>query len=63
MKSGYIDQLRELDLVGSKLLPAVFGLLNLYGGMAKAFKLDIWDVDEFYLDCKASAPSIPFHFA
>ncbi|KAI0336704.1 hypothetical protein GY45DRAFT_1377084 [Cubamyces sp. BRFM 1775] len=50
VKSGYIDQIRELDLVGSKLLPAVFGLLNLYGGMAKAFKLDIWDVDEFYLD-------------
>ncbi|KAH9887215.1 hypothetical protein C8Q73DRAFT_713250 [Cubamyces lactineus] len=50
VKSGYMDQLRELDLVGSKLLPAVFGLLNLYGGMAKAFKLDIWDVDEFYLD-------------
>ena len=27
-----------------------FGLLDLYGGMAKVFKLDIWDVDEFYLE-------------
>ena len=52
VKSGYIDQLKDLDLVGSRLLPAVFGLLDLYGGMAKAFKLEIWDVDEFYLDCE-----------
>ncbi|EJF63887.1 hypothetical protein DICSQDRAFT_145362 [Dichomitus squalens LYAD-421 SS1] len=50
VKSGYIDQLKDLDLVGSRLLPVVFGLLDLYGGMAKAFKLEIWDVDEFYLD-------------
>lgn len=50
MKSGYIDQLKDLDLVGSKLLPAVFGLLELYGGMPKAFKLELWDVDEFYLE-------------
>ncbi len=52
MKSGYIDQLRDLDLVGSQLLPTVFGILDLYGGMAKVFKLDIWDVDEFYLECE-----------
>ncbi len=50
MKSCYIDQLKDLDLVGSKLLPAVFGLLDLFGGMPKAFKLELWDVDEFYLD-------------
>ncbi|KAI0646534.1 hypothetical protein C8Q79DRAFT_910042 [Trametes meyenii] len=50
VKSGYIDQIRDLDLVGAQLLPAVFTLLDLYGGIAKTFKLDIWDVDEFYLD-------------
>ncbi|KAI9062239.1 hypothetical protein FKP32DRAFT_1593812 [Trametes sanguinea] len=50
VKSGYVDQLRELDLVGSRLLPTIFTLLDLYGGIAKAFKLDIWDVDEFYFD-------------
>ena len=50
VKSGYIDQLRDLDLVGARLLPVVFGILDLYGGIAKAFKLEIWDVDEFYLD-------------
>ncbi|KAI0634826.1 hypothetical protein C8Q77DRAFT_1277694 [Trametes polyzona] len=50
VKSGYIDQLRDLDLVGARLLPTIFSLLDLYGGIAKAFKLDIWDIDEFYLD-------------
>ena len=40
VKSGYVDQLRDLDLLGLKLLPTVFGVLNLYGGMAKAFKLE-----------------------
>ncbi|PIL27721.1 hypothetical protein GSI_10874 [Ganoderma sinense ZZ0214-1] len=50
VKSGYIDQLKDLDLVGSQLLPAVFGLLELYGGMPKAFKLELWDVDEFYFE-------------
>ena len=50
VKSGYIDQLRDLDLVGARLLPVIFGILDLYGGIAKAFKLEIWDVDEFYLD-------------
>ncbi|RPD56966.1 hypothetical protein L226DRAFT_615267 [Lentinus tigrinus ALCF2SS1-7] len=54
VKSGYIDQLRDLDLVGAQLLPAIFGLLDLYGGMAKVFKLDIWDVDEFYLELYAA---------
>ncbi|KAI0371298.1 hypothetical protein BV20DRAFT_1035310 [Pilatotrama ljubarskyi] len=50
VKSGYIDQIRDLDLVGARLLPVIFSLLELYGGIAKAFKLDIWDLDEFYLD-------------
>ncbi|KAI0747035.1 hypothetical protein C8Q80DRAFT_1178930 [Daedaleopsis nitida] len=53
VKSGYIDQLRDLDLVGSRLLPAIFGILDLYGGMAKAFKLEVWDVDECYLELYA----------
>ncbi|KAI0360435.1 hypothetical protein OH77DRAFT_1418351 [Trametes cingulata] len=50
VKSGYIDQIRDLDLVGARLLPTIFSLLELYGGIAKAFKLDMWDIDEFYLD-------------
>ncbi|KAI0824805.1 hypothetical protein BC628DRAFT_1321461 [Trametes gibbosa] len=54
VKSGYIDQIRELDLVSAQLLPTLFGLLGLYGGIAKAFKLDIWDIDEFYLDSCSS---------
>ncbi|KAH9941137.1 uncharacterized protein BXZ73DRAFT_75106 [Epithele typhae] len=58
VKSGYIDQLRDLDLVGARLLPTVFGILDLYGGMAKAFKVDIWDVDEYYLDFYSAETSL-----
>ncbi|EIW55564.1 ubiquitin-protein ligase RKR1 [Trametes versicolor FP-101664 SS1] len=58
VKSGYIDQIRDLDLVAAKLLPTLFSLLDLYGGIAKAFKLDIWDIDEFYLDYYTSDSTI-----
>ena len=33
-------------------LPRVFTLLRLYDGIPKAVKLDIWAVDEYYLDCE-----------
>ncbi|KAF9818038.1 hypothetical protein IEO21_02999 [Rhodonia placenta] len=50
VKSGYIDQLRELGLVYDNLLPSIFTILGLYDGLPKAFKLDIWAIDEYYLD-------------
>jgi len=50
VKSGYIDQLRDLDLVGGHFLPNIFSILGLYAGLPKAFKLDIWAIDEYYLD-------------
>ncbi|OCH91295.1 hypothetical protein OBBRIDRAFT_887096 [Obba rivulosa] len=50
VKSGYIDQLRDLSLVSDYLLPTIFTLLGLYEGISKAFKLDIWSIDEFYLE-------------
>ncbi|CAL1708694.1 unnamed protein product [Somion occarium] len=54
VKSGYIDHLRQLDLISGHFLPEVFSILGLYEGAAKAFKLDIWAVDEFYLDLYSS---------
>lgn len=33
-------------------LPLVFNMLGLYEGMVRAFKLDIWSIDEYYLDCE-----------
>ncbi|KAI0075975.1 hypothetical protein K474DRAFT_1645833 [Panus rudis PR-1116 ss-1] len=50
VKSGYIEHLRSLNLISDYFLPEVLNILGLYGGMPKAFKLDIWAVDEFYLD-------------
>lgn len=55
VKAGYIDQLRDLGLVTDHLLPTIFTLLGLYGGIPKAFKLDIWAIDEFYLHCEYDA--------
>lgn len=54
MKSGYLEQLRNLDIVGIHLLPTIFNLLGLYGGLTKAFKLGIWAVDEYYIDSQSS---------
>jgi len=50
VKSMYIDHLRDLDLVTEHLLPNILGILGLYGGTAKAFKLDIWGIDDFELE-------------
>ncbi|CCM05109.1 uncharacterized protein FIBRA_07316 [Fibroporia radiculosa] len=50
VKSGYTDQLRDLGLVSEHLLPNLFSALGLYEGILKAFKLDIWDIESFYLD-------------
>lgn len=54
VKSGYIEHLRQLQLISDHFLPEVFSILGLYEGAAKAFKLDIWSIEEFYLDCMYS---------
>lgn len=48
----YIEQLRNLDLVGKRLLPAIVHLLRLDNGPAKAVKVNLWAVDEFYVACE-----------
>ena len=55
VKSGYSEHLQELRLVTTHLIPLVFNLLYLYGGVGKAVKLDIWSVDQFYIECKRSS--------
>jgi hypothetical protein len=52
VKSGYSEHLQELGLVATHLIPLVLHLLQLYGGISKAVKLDMWSVDQFYIDCK-----------
>lgn len=39
-------------MISEHFLPHILGILGLYSGVTKAFKLDIWAVEEFYLDCK-----------
>ena len=45
-----MEHLRKLDLISEHFLPEVFSILGLYEGAAKAFKLDIWSIEEYYLD-------------
>ena len=58
VKSGYSEHLQELGLVTTHLIPLVFNLLRLYGGFGKPVKLDVWSVDQFYIECKRS-PILP----
>ncbi|KAI0341369.1 hypothetical protein BDW22DRAFT_1358876 [Trametopsis cervina] len=50
VKSAYTDHLRQECLVEDCFLPHIFTILHLYGGSTRPFKLDIWEVDEFYLE-------------
>lgn len=54
VKSGYSEHVQELGLVNTHLIPLVLNLLQLYGGTSKAVKLDVWSVDQFYVECKTS---------
>lgn len=45
--------MRRQGLIADYFLPQIFNILGLENGLGKAFKLDMWAVDEFYLDCKA----------
>ncbi|KAK2461029.1 hypothetical protein APHAL10511_006970 [Amanita phalloides] len=61
VRSSYIDQLRSLDLVSKEFMPSMLNLLQLNKGLVKAFKLDVWAVDEFYIEYyeSGSAFSVP----
>ncbi|KAF8268005.1 hypothetical protein EI94DRAFT_1728947 [Lactarius quietus] len=50
VKSGYSEHLQEVGLVTTHLIPLVLNLLQLYGGVSKAVKLDAWSIGQFYLD-------------
>ncbi|RDB18704.1 E3 ubiquitin-protein ligase listerin [Hypsizygus marmoreus] len=50
VRTSYIEQLRNLGVVETYFLPNVISLLRLDQGPLKAYKLDIWAVDEFYVE-------------
>ncbi|KIY45151.1 hypothetical protein FISHEDRAFT_49914 [Fistulina hepatica ATCC 64428] len=49
VRSSYIEQLRDAKVVETALMPNLVHLLRLDQGIAKSFKLDIWAVDEYYV--------------
>ncbi|KAF7291984.1 Delta-9 fatty acid desaturase protein [Mycena indigotica] len=49
VRSSYIEQLRALDIIGTSFIPTLFSILGVDQGIPKAFKLDMWAVDEFYV--------------
>ncbi|KAG6865555.1 hypothetical protein C0991_001559 [Blastosporella zonata] len=50
VRSSYIEQLRNLDVIVAYFIPTILNLLRLDQGPHKAFKLDIWAVDEFHVE-------------
>ncbi|KAF8056637.1 hypothetical protein FPV67DRAFT_646018 [Lyophyllum atratum] len=50
VRSSYIEQLRNLDIIVSHFIPTVLNMLRLEEGPLKVFKLDIWAVDEFRVE-------------
>ena len=61
VRNGYIDQLRTLDLVSRHLLPSLCLILHIGHSRVKPPKLDIWEIDTFYIPCKylRSRPKCP----
>ncbi|KAJ6469367.1 hypothetical protein C8R45DRAFT_837446 [Mycena sanguinolenta] len=49
VRLSYIDQLRTLDIIGLSFIPNLLGLLGVDQGIPKAFKLDVWSVDEYFI--------------
>ena len=56
VRMGYIDQLRSLSIVDTYLMPNIIHMLRLDQGLPRAFKLDQWAIDEFYVSCKRFNP-------
>ncbi|KAF8329398.1 uncharacterized protein EI90DRAFT_3125180 [Cantharellus anzutake] len=48
IKQGYIEQLREAEVVDTGLLPSIFEILNV-DKSGKPYLLDPWSLDEFYV--------------
>ncbi|KAJ8701215.1 hypothetical protein PTI98_000028 [Pleurotus ostreatus] len=50
VRSAYVEQLRELGLVATAFIPHILDILRLTEGVVgRAVKLDVWAVDEFYV--------------
>lgn len=61
VRSRYIEQLRNLDIIATHFIPNSIHFLQLDQGPLKVFKLDIWAVNEFHVEFyeEHSAFSLP----
>ncbi|KAH7090867.1 hypothetical protein BKA62DRAFT_745446 [Auriculariales sp. MPI-PUGE-AT-0066] len=57
VKSAFMDQLRDLDIIEEYFVPTILGLLGV-GPTRKPIKLDMWAVDEFYLSLYESSQAL-----
>ncbi|KAJ7512370.1 hypothetical protein B0H11DRAFT_479514 [Mycena galericulata] len=60
VRLSYIDQLRTLDIIGTSFIPNLLSLLGVDQGIPKAFKLDPWAVDEYFVQLYESGSSWSF---
>ncbi|KAJ7074942.1 hypothetical protein B0H15DRAFT_1027322 [Mycena belliarum] len=60
VKLSYIEQLRSLDVIGTFFIPNLLSLLGVDQGIPKAFKLDPWDVEEYFV--QLYEPGSPWSF-
>jgi len=52
--------MRSLDIISQHFIPNIFDVLGLFAGGKRVFKLDVWAVDEFYLDTFNPGSSLSF---
>lgn len=50
LKTSYIEQLRNEDLISASFLPSIFKVLGVTGARGRPFELAPWAVDEFMLE-------------
>ncbi|KAJ6599995.1 hypothetical protein DFH09DRAFT_1355983 [Mycena vulgaris] len=60
VRLSYIDQLRTLDIIGTSFIPNLLSLLGVDQGIPKAFKLDPWAVDEYFVQLYESGSAWSF---
>jgi hypothetical protein len=49
IRSSYIAQLKDSDIIATHFIPTIIEVLRLDEGPAKAFKLDYWEVVDFFI--------------
>jgi hypothetical protein len=59
LREAYIEQLRNVELVTSSLLPSLFGLLSL-SDRTRPVDLSPWFIDDFHFECTSLTDFVVF---